>query len=42
MTESNDIKDFPYYKELDKNQFYAIYKDFVLNVKKTLDLLDSN
>ncbi|GBU27919.1 hypothetical protein R84B8_01465 [Treponema sp. R8-4-B8] len=39
MAESNDIEDFPYYKELDKNQFYAIYKDFVADVKKILDLL---
>jgi len=39
MAESNDIKDFPHYKEPDKNQFYAIYKDFVMNVNRTLDLL---
>jgi len=42
MQESNDINKFPYYKELDDKQFYAIYKDFVENVKKTLGLLKIN
>jgi hypothetical protein len=37
--ESNNIKDFPHFKKLDKSQFYPIYKSFISSVKAALDLL---
>jgi len=37
MSESNDINDFPNFKNLEKQQFYSIYMKFIDNVKEILD-----
>jgi hypothetical protein len=38
MSESNDIKDFPHFKSLEKQQFYPIYMKFIDDAKKVLDI----
>jgi len=39
MPESNDIDDFPNFKNLEKEQFYPIYKKFTNNIKDVLDII---
>ena len=39
MLESNDINDFPYFKNLEKQQFHPIYMKFIDNAKKVLDII---